>query len=754
MTEPRKVALSLLITIALFAVFAVASFAGLFDLVEARFYNPSVAAAMSGELSHETASVEVFMTTVERWFSDCLAEPAVQRTFMANQTSADIYERSQIFTRLHERLDGLQWVRFIDAGGNRIHYSTWRGDLVSSDAATAVYRTYAEAAFYTPAENLLPLPGEDRRIRFDAPGERVVFSFYDAGGPSRGLAVFSLSMSAIQNRLIADRGAMPGKLWISSEPPGLLRGVPEDGTDVMLEAVAENWRQSGIGKNVSVSAVESGGNRTRLALFSARTAQGIYLGSLVNENLFVFPLSLKILLLALFFVSMFLALFLLANVRQDPMAVVQSRLKRLQAGLIREYYEQKTDRELEQWGVELMRRREEIRRELRHGLKAKIGRKLDEDINAYIDMSWNDLLAVIGGRLQRTVNEDEMHRSLNRLTNTLSSLREGGAFGQPGAGPQNAGTGPDKAELPGEIELVEEMVPFIEETEEFPAAEKPSPPLLDESEEMVPFTGDIGDLHEESFGAGGVGGAESGNAALSEAAAAGESSNELSGTDRDEAEGMTPFLPGIKAGRRERTDEPGAAEAGTREDPGIDDEEEIEYAEEVEELPGADDEGEGREPPSPDISRDRLDEIARAVEWSQTADEADEPLALEIEVSSPFSVQYGNEKADFVEKNVFDDDDAIPLEDAPVPGAAPLLHTPFSRTPPQTAVREQSGLVRKAAIINEALKMPADTDERIIHEQNGVAYIQEAALRPTADDEEGLDPRMKGLVDSVLKQPR
>jgi hypothetical protein len=747
MTEPRKVALSLLITILLFAVFAVASFAGLFGLVEARFYNPSVAAALSGALSHETASVEVFITTVERWFSDCLAEPAVQRTFMASQTSADIYERSQVFTRLHERLDGLQWVRFIDAGDNRIHYSTWRGDLVSSDAATAVYRTYAEAAFYTPAENLLPVPGEDCRIVFDAPGERIVFSlpFYDAGGSSRGLAVFSLSVSAVQNRLIADRGALPGKPWIISEPPGLLRGVPEDGTDAMLEAVAENWQQSGIVKKVSVSAVESGGNRTRLVLFSAKTAQGIYIGSLVNENLFTFPLSLKILLLALFFVSMFLALFLLANVRQDPMTVVQSRLKRLQAGLIREYYEQKTDIELGQWGVELMRRREEIRTELRHGLKAKIGRKLDEDINAYIDKSWNDLLAVIGGRLERTVNEDETRLSLNRLTAALSSLMEGGAFGQTGkAGPHKAdgGTGPE-AGLPGEIEPVEEMMPFIEETEEFPAEESRSLPVLDENEEMVPFTGDMGELHEGPLGAGG--GAASENAALlAPPATAGESSNGLAGTDRDEVEGMTPFLSGIKTGRRERTEEPGAAEAG------IDDDEKIEYAEEVEELPGA--EEEEREPPSPNIPRDRLDEIARAVEWSQTADEAEEPLALEIEVSSPFSVPYGDEKADFVEKNVFDDDDAIPLEDAHIPGGTPLLYTPFSRTPPQTAVREQGGLVRKAAIINETLKMPADTDEQIIREQNGVAYIQEAALRPTANDEESLDPRMKGLVDSVLKQ--
>jgi hypothetical protein len=741
MTEPRKVALSLLITVVLFAAFTVASFAGLFGLIEARFYNPSVAAAMSGELDHETASVEVFITTIERWFSDCLAESAVKRAFMANQTSADISERSQIFTRLHERLDGLQWVRFIDSGGNRIHYSTWRGDLVSSDSATAVYRAYSEAAFYTPMEDILLLPGEDYHILFDAPGERVVFSlpFYDAAGSPRGLAVFSLSVSAIQNRLIADRGVIPGKLWLVSEPLGLLRGVPEDGADGILDTVAENWNQSGIVKKVSVSTLESGGNRTRLVLFSARTLQGIYVGSLVNENLFVFPPNLKILLLALVFVSLFLVLFLVVNVRQDPMTVVQSRLKKLQIGLIQEYYEQKTDVELGRWGMELMRRREEIRMELRHGLKASIGKKQDEDINAYIDKSWNDLLAVIGGRLERTVNEEEIHLSLNRLTSTLSSFMEGNAIAQ--TGKAGGGPEPDEAELPGEIEPAEEMMPFIEETEEFPATEKRLQPTVDESEEMVPFSGDIGEMHEEPFETDRTEGEKT-----VPFAGDGESSNGSSETDHDEVEGMVPFLSGFKTGRREKPEEPGVAETGTHEN--LD---ELDGIEEVEELPGADE----PEPPSLDMVRDTLDEIARVVEWTKTADETEEPLALEIEVSSPFSAPHGSEKVEFVEKNVFDDDDGvIPLEDADIPGVTPLLYTPFSRTAPQmTATREKRGLVRKAAVINETLKTSADMEEQLIREQNGIAYIQEAALRPTADEEEDLDPRMKGLVDSVLKQP-
>jgi hypothetical protein len=736
MTEPRKAALSLLITILLFAAFTVASFVGLFDLIETRFYNPSVAAALSGDLSHETASIEVFVTTIERWFSASISEPAVRRSFMVDQTGADIYERSQVFARLHERLDGLQWVRFIDSGGNRIHYSTWQGDLIREDSATAVYRMYTEAAFYTPLENLLPLPTEDFRIVFDAQGERIVFSlpFYDALDAYRGLAIFSLSISAIQNRLLADRNAGQGKLWLVTEPQGLLRGVPEDGMTGILEAIAESWNQSGIAKKVSVSTIESGGGSTRLVLLSAKTLQGIYIGRLVSENLFAFPSTLKMLLLVLFFISMFLVLFLLVNVRQDPMTIIQTRLKSLQIGLIKEYYEQKSDIELARWGMDLMQRREEIRAELRHGLKTRFGKKQNSDIDAYIDKSWNDLLAVVGGRLERTVNEEEIHHSLNRLTDTLSSLVEGGTLAQTGrpfaheTGTGKAETVSDTAGSPEDIDTIEEMVPFIEEAEDFPVSAEQPKPVFDEGEEMVPFTEGIEELPVEtnkpSQDEYNVQSAEEGEELKAE-------------SESDESEGMIPFVLNSRTADAHETEETDAAEL-------------IETLEEIDEFEDAEilEELVDNEEPEPVAPQNTLDGIARVVEWSDTADEAEEPLGLEIEISSPFSPPRSREKSDFVERDVFDDNDAAPLEDIDASDMSSLLYTPFSRP----TGNEGRGLAQRASLINTPPKTSINTDERIIRELEGIAYIQKAALHPTPDEEEDLDPRMKGLVNSVLKQ--
>jgi hypothetical protein len=53
----RKAILSLLISVVLFAGFTVLTYTDLFDLVEARFYNPSVVKAINRELTGDTQTI-------------------------------------------------------------------------------------------------------------------------------------------------------------------------------------------------------------------------------------------------------------------------------------------------------------------------------------------------------------------------------------------------------------------------------------------------------------------------------------------------------------------------------------------------------------------------------------------------------------------------------------------------------------------------------------------------------------------------
>jgi hypothetical protein len=96
----------------------------------------------------------------------------------------------------------------------------------------------------------------------------------------------------------------------------------------------------------------------------------------------------------MFFIA-FIVIFLLFNLRQDSLSVVAHRIKNLQADLLVEYYEQKGEMDMRIWKLGLLQRREEIRSEMKRGLKVRKGNKLDIALNAFIDKTYDDLLTVI-----------------------------------------------------------------------------------------------------------------------------------------------------------------------------------------------------------------------------------------------------------------------------------------------------------------------------------------------------------------------
>ncbi|MDR1654762.1 MAG: hypothetical protein LBR96_02095, partial [Treponema sp.] len=133
MTATQKAALSLLISVFLFAGFTVLAFSGLFDLVETRFYNPSIVRSLSNEVEKDAETVDSFFGSLTGHFAATLSEPAVQRSFLPNQSGQDILERSRVYGVLMEELGGLQSVRFVDSGGIRIHFSTSPRDIFNQD---------------------------------------------------------------------------------------------------------------------------------------------------------------------------------------------------------------------------------------------------------------------------------------------------------------------------------------------------------------------------------------------------------------------------------------------------------------------------------------------------------------------------------------------------------------------------------------------------------------------------------------------
>ena len=136
-----KIALSLLISILLFSLLAVAAYAGLFNILETRFYQPTVIKSMEDQLGSVSDAIEVWHRQNTDTFAKFVNADAVKRSLLPNQSSQDIFDRANLAGALMADMPGLTGIRIIDAGdtagtatedsGRRhIHFSTFQDDIL------------------------------------------------------------------------------------------------------------------------------------------------------------------------------------------------------------------------------------------------------------------------------------------------------------------------------------------------------------------------------------------------------------------------------------------------------------------------------------------------------------------------------------------------------------------------------------------------------------------------------------------------
>ncbi len=429
MTVSQKVSVSLLISVLLFAAFSVIAFTGLFDLIEARFYNPSITKQALQEITTDANLVDGYIKEIQGRFSDFLKEPSVQRSFLPNQSAEDIFERSKAAGLLLEATGGLQWIRFIDAGGKRIHYSTLREDILRQDATSLAYRNYGDNP-QDPPFDLINIPDKSPpRILGDGNQERLLFCFpfFDSFSVYRGTAVFSLSIRSITERMIREGRLRIGEeVTLIPEPLGFVTGLPRSGKAALTTAIDSSWKEGILGP-VPLSS----DNGSRFALLSVKTESALLVGRLLDDRLFVFPFAMKLILLASFFITSFLLVFLFFNLQQDTTTIVRERLKRLQLSLLEEYYDKKEAIDWNRWAREMEQRRETIRSELKRGLPRKPRKKLEQDIDNLIDKSWDEIITILGGKtapqITATFDESKLQELLNRLLSTAGAVPPAGA---------------------------------------------------------------------------------------------------------------------------------------------------------------------------------------------------------------------------------------------------------------------------------------------------------------------------------------
>ncbi|MEI6389239.1 MAG: hypothetical protein WCQ50_21750, partial [Spirochaetota bacterium] len=397
MTVGQKASLSLLAAVLLFAVFAVAAFSGLFNVLEARFYNPVITRQYETSLEATAKAIDVYHGQNHGKFAPVLGIDAVKRSFLPNLSMQDTVARENEIGKLKAVTPGLAGIRLIDQNGKRIHYSTWTGDVLRRGASEVLYRDYGTEEEAPFADIALPDAG-GWKVRLDEKKGLFLYSlpFVDGFGLFRGTAVFSVAPAGLMDSLLRSGLVQVGDSLTPAGANGIILRVPAAGSVLLAAKVADAWSQGLGSAPIAIGDPTAGAS---WVLISRGGSGGSHVGIILPAATFQIPGAMKVLLLLAFFLTAYLLIFLISNLRHDRGVIIAERIKRYHIGVIEGTWSEKAETDLGRWRRQLESRKSEYR----EGIKAdlgKLGKSAETEANELIDKSWDEIMSVLDRREQ------------------------------------------------------------------------------------------------------------------------------------------------------------------------------------------------------------------------------------------------------------------------------------------------------------------------------------------------------------------
>ena len=129
-------------------------------------------------------------------------------------------------------------------------------------------------------------------------------------------------------------------------------------------------------------------------LISSRNAKFIEIGGLYSMDMLAMPPYIRILLLICSFLTICLIVVILFNIRKDDDIEILSRIKKVQIGLLNEYFENNVERSKVAALIE--NQRDELTARIKKSLGRR-GRKYGEDLTIILNQSWQDIINILAG---------------------------------------------------------------------------------------------------------------------------------------------------------------------------------------------------------------------------------------------------------------------------------------------------------------------------------------------------------------------
>ena len=471
-TSGQKIAVSIVTTAVIFACFVVAAFAGLFSKIEARFYEPAKIADIRKQLDSVAECSETYINTLLEQFDTgenaYLSDRSIASYALTSPTDSDVQQRTRRTAALFSEVSGLDGIRLIDANGRSVHFSTYPSDILKQTDSMRIYKNYDELrtplggdefAFFKVS---VPdtVEGQRYRIVFDGEDNRILFAFpfYDPYGVYRGTMIFYINAQDFNRMLIARNlttVANTGDLISDSSGAigGFVFGMPSLGRDDIEREAVARWRDNSTGPDKIAAIPASGGDskESYWILISSNRSRFIKTAGIYRDSIFIMPHTVQFLLLTCVFITLFLTIFMLFNLRRDDMVVIRDRVKRFQLALINEYFENKENINWTDVSQKIASRKNDVSEAIKESL-GKRAKRHSEETNALIDKSWEEIIGALS--VKKDASETSALQDSKEIRRMLEEILRSGAVRTPyNAAPEKT---PD--EKPTEISLGRESI--------------------------------------------------------------------------------------------------------------------------------------------------------------------------------------------------------------------------------------------------------------------------------------------------------
>ena len=402
-------------TTVIFACFVVAAFTRLFSKIEARFYEPAKIADIRKQLDSVAEYGDTYINTLLEQFSTgenaYLSDTSVASYALSSPSDSDVQRRTRRTAALFSEAGGLDGIRLVDANGRSVHFSTYPSDILKQTDSMRIYKNYnelhtplgkSEFAFFkfsvTDTDD-----GQKYRIVFDGEGNRILFAFpfYDPYRIYRGTIVFYVNAQDFNRTLIARNlttVANTSDLISDSSGAvgGFVFGMPSLGRDDIEREAIACWCNNSSGPDKIASIPESGdtSKESYWILISSSRSRFIKAAGVYRDSIFIMPHTVQFLLLTCVFITLFLTIFMLFNLRRDDMVVIRDRVKRFQLALINEYFENKENINWADVSEKIASRKGEVSEAIKESL-GKRAKRHSAETDALIEKSWDEIIGAL-----------------------------------------------------------------------------------------------------------------------------------------------------------------------------------------------------------------------------------------------------------------------------------------------------------------------------------------------------------------------